>query len=135
MTIFDAGTRDVCATRRMPTNTPLQSLVMLNDPQYVEAARKLGERILREGGATGESRAKWAYREVTGKEPTAEQLTLLLDLIADQRTFFTSGSSDAAALLKVGESQADPALDAIETATFAALAQALLNLDTNITLR
>ena len=135
MMIFDAGTRDVCASRRQATNTPLQPLVMLNDPQYVEAARKLGELILIKGGSSDEARAKWAYREVTGKLPTSEQLPILLGLVADQREFFKSKSSDAAALLKVGESKSDPALDPTESATFAMLAQALLNLDANITLR
>ena len=135
MTLFDTSTREVCSTRRMVTNTPLQALVLLNDPQFVEAARKLGERILKQGGATDESRAKWAYREVIGKPPTSEQLVLLTEVITLQRGYFQSKSSDAAALLKVGDSPPDPALDKIEAATFAALAQALLNLDANITLR
>lgn len=135
MTLFDTTTREVCSTRRVPTNTPLQALVMLNDPQFVEAARKLGERIMKEGGATDDTRAKWAYRHVIGTEPTSEQLPLLLELITQQRGFFASKSSDADALLKVGDSRTDPALDKTEAATFAALALALLNLDANITLR
>ncbi len=129
MMIFDTTTRDVCAARRQVTNTPLQPLVMLNDPQFVEAARKLGERILKNGGETDESRAHWAYREVTGKAPTSQQLPMLLDLISEQREFFKAKTSDATALLKVGESKADASLDPIESATFAMLAQALLNLD------
>ena len=135
MTLFDTSAHEVCSTRRMVTNTPLQALVMLNDPQFVEAARKLGERIMKEGGATDETRAKWAYRHVIGTEPTSEQLPLLHELITQQRGFFASKSSDAEALLKVGDSPADPALDKTELATFTALAQALLNLDANITLR
>jgi len=135
MMIFDATTRDVCATRRQVTNTPLQPLVMLNDPQFVEAARKLGERILKSGGSTDEARVKWSYREVLGKSPAPAQLAILLDLVNEQRGFFKSKPTDAAALLKVGESKSDPALDSVEAATFAALAQSLLNLDANITLR
>jgi hypothetical protein len=135
MMIFDATTRDVCATRRQTTNTPLQPLVTLNDPQFVEAARKLGERILKHGGPTDESRAMWAYREATGKTPTSGQLAILLEIITGQRESFASKSSDADALLKVGESKPDPALDMIEAATFAMLAQALINLDAHITLR
>jgi putative heme-binding domain-containing protein len=107
----------------MVTNTPLQALVMLNDPQFVEAARKLGERIMKEGGATDDTRAKWAYRQVIGSQLTSEQLPLLLELITQQRGFFASKSSDADALLKVGGSPADPALDKTEAATFARLAQ------------
>ena len=135
MMIFDTSTREVCSTRRQATNTPLQPLVMLNDPQFVEAARKLGERILKLGGTTDEARAKWAFREVIGTPPTPEQAALLTELVTEQRGFFASKSSDAAALLKIGDSPADPALDPAEAATFATLAQALLNLDANITLR
>ena len=129
MMIFDTGTRDVCAARRQTTNTLLQPLVMLNDPQFVEAARKLGERIQVHGGETDEARANWAFREVIGKPPTSEQLPLLVNLISEQREFFKSKSSDAEALLKIGDSPADPALNPTESATFAMLAQALLNLD------
>ena len=135
MTLFDAGTREVCTTRRMPTNTPLQALVMLNDPQFVEAARKLAERIMKEGGTTDETRAKWAYRHVIGTAPSSGQLPILTELTSQQRGFFTTKSSDAEALLKVGDSPADPALDKTELATFTALAQVLLNLDSHITLR
>ena len=135
MTLFDTTTREVCSTSRTVTNTPLQALVMLNDPQFVEAARKLAERVLKEGGATDESRVKWAYRHVIGTEPSSEQIPILLELTTQQRGFFTSKSSDAEALLKVGDSPADPALDKTELAAFTALAQALLNLDSNITLR
>ncbi len=135
MTLFDTSTREVCSTRRMPTNTPLQALVMLNDPQFVEAARKLSERIIQHGGTTDQARAKWAYREVIGKEPNQEQVNLLTELITEQRDCFTTKSSDAEALLKIGDSPADPKLDKTEIATFTTLAQAILNLDANITLR
>ncbi|MFN4942539.1 MAG: hypothetical protein ACK5G9_01960, partial [Akkermansiaceae bacterium] len=77
----------------------------------------------------------WAYREVIGSAPTQEQVKLLTELITEQRGFFTSKSSDAEALLKIGDSPADPKLDKTEIATFTTLAQALLNLDANITLR
>jgi hypothetical protein len=135
MTLFDTSTREVCSTRRMPTNTPLQALVMLNDPQFIEAARKLSERMIRDGGTTDVARATWAYREVIGSAPTQEQVKLLTELITEQRGFFTSKSSDAEALLKIGDSPADPKLEKTEIATFTTLAQALLNLDANITLR
>ena len=135
MILFDAGTREVCSTKRTPTNTPLQALVLLNDPQFVEAARKLAERIMKEGGATDATRAQWAYRHVIGTAASSKQLSILLELINQQRGFFASKSSDADALLKAGDSPADPALDKTEIATFTALAQALINLDTHITLR
>lgn len=135
MTLFDTSTREVCSTRRLTTNTPLQALVMLNDPQFVEAARKLSERIIQLGGTTDEARATWAFREVIGTAPSPEQVKLLTELITEQRGFFTTKSSDADALLKTGDAPADPKLDKTEIATFTTLAQALLNLDSNITLR
>ena len=135
MIAFDAGTRDVCATRRQSTNTPLQALVLLNDVQFVEAARKLGERILKHGGGDDTSRTSWAWHEVIGKPPTTGQLDILLDLVREQRPLFQADPENARALLKSGDSPADPALDPVEAATFTILAQALLNLDAHITLR
>jgi hypothetical protein len=135
MVSFDTSTRETCSTRRMTTNTPLQALVMLNDPQFVEAARKLAERILKNGGTTDEARVEWAYREVIGQKPTAEQVALLTEILTEQRHMFTTQSSNAEALLKIGDSPTDPTLDKTELATFTTLAQALLNLDANITLR
>jgi hypothetical protein len=135
MILFDSATREFCSTRRTATNTPLQALVLLNDPQFVEAARKLAERIMKEGGSTDESRVKWTYRIVTGKPPTNEQLPILLELITQQRAIFASKSSDVATLLRIGDSLADSSLDPTELATFTALSQALLNSDAYITLR
>ena len=90
---------------------------------------------MKEGGATDETRVKWAYRHVIGTAPSSEQLPILTELTAQQREVFATKSSDAEAFLKVGNSPADPALDKTELATFTALAQALLNLDSHITLR
>jgi hypothetical protein len=135
MMAFDAGTRDVCSTRRQTTNTPLQALVLLNDVQFVEAARKLGERTLQNGGSDDESRASWAWREVIGKNPNSNQIAILLDMIREQRALYQAKPDDAVALLKSGNSPADPSLDPIEAATYTILAQALLNLDAHITLR
>lgn len=135
MVSFDTSTRETCSTRRMTTNTPLQALVMLNDPQFVEAARKLAERILKNGGTTDESRVTWAYREVIGNAPTTEQVALLTEILTEQRNMFTTQSSNAEALLKIGDSPTDPTLAKTELATYTTLAQALLNLDANITLR
>lgn len=135
MIALDAATRDVCATRRQVTNTPLQALVLLNDVQFVEAARKLGERILELGGSNDESRVIWAWREVIGTTPSQDQRALLMELVREQREIFKTAPQNATALLKMGEAPANPALDPIESATFTVLAQTLINMDAAITLR
>lgn len=135
MMVFDSTTRDTCAVKRQSTNTPLQPLVLLNDPQFVEAARALGERMLKEGGATDEARLKWAFREVTGRQPTDKELPVLNELYRTQRESFTQDTEGAAKLLNVGQMKSDPGLPPIEVATATTVASALFNLDASITLR
>ncbi len=135
MLVFDAATRDTCSAKRQTTNTPLQPLVLLNDPQFVEAARALGQRMLKEGGATDESKAKWAFREVTGRQPTDRELPVLLDLYKSQRDSFTADPAGAAKLLAVGQTPADKNLPPIEAAAATTVASALFNLDASISLR
>jgi hypothetical protein len=135
MMAFDTPTRDTCSTRRIPTNTPLQPLVLMNDPQFVEAARALGERMLREGGASPEAQLDWLFREVAGREPKAAERPILRALWEEQRAIFSESPEGAAALLKVGAKPADKALPAIDLAAAAATATALFNLDASIVLR
>ncbi len=135
MMVFDAATRDTCSAKRQSTNTPLQPLVLLNDPQFVEAARALGERMLKEGGATDEERVKWAYREVTGRNAGPKEIPVLLELYKGQRDSFTADPAGAAKLLAIGQIKPDPALQPIEAAAAATVASALFNLDASITLR
>jgi hypothetical protein len=135
MMVFDSATRDTCSVKRQSTNTPLQPLVLLNDPQFVEAARALGQRMLKEGGETDESRARWAFREVTGRQPTVTELPVLLELYRTQRDSFTQDPAGAAKLLNVGQIKSDPELPTIEVATATTVASALFNLDASITLR
>ena len=83
MMIFDVAKRDVCVARRQVTNTPLQALVLLNDPQFVEAARALAERVLAEGGRSEDERITFAFRLLTGRRPTRPELSTLRRLQAD----------------------------------------------------
>lgn len=135
MMVFDAATRDTCSARRQTTNTPLQPLVLLNDPQFVEAARSLGERMLREGGSTDEERVKWAYREVTGRAAGEKELPLLKALYQEQREVFTKDPEGAGKLLAVGQLSADKNFAQIEVAAATTVASALFNLDASITVR
>ncbi|WP_395088159.1 DUF1553 domain-containing protein [Armatimonas sp.] len=132
MMAFDASGREVCTARRQNTSTPLQALVLLNDPQFVEAARVLGEKIVRDGGTTDTQRVVFAFRTLATRFPTPTEARLLEQLYATERQLFTADPASAAKLLTVGEKKTDPALNPIEVACATAVAQAILNLDTTI---
>ncbi|MFN3648313.1 MAG: DUF1553 domain-containing protein [Armatimonadota bacterium] len=132
MIAFDAASREVCVARRSRTNTPLQALVLLNDPQFVEAARVLGEAAVKEGGASPEERVRFTFRRLASRQPSAEELRLLTQLYEKQRDFFRQAPAEAEKLLKIGERKPDPALPAVEVAAAAVLAQTVLNLDATI---
>jgi hypothetical protein len=134
LTAFDAPSREICVVRRPRTNTPLQALVLLNDPTFVEAARALAERALRASSADGERLAA-AFRRVTGRRPAAEERQVLEQLLAEQRRLFGGDPGGAARLLAVGESSRDASLDAVEHAAWTMVAGAILNLDEAVTKR
>jgi len=117
MAIFDAPTRETCTVIRSNTNTPLQALVLMNEPQYVEAARAFGRRMIAEGG---ENRMGYGFRIATGREPTAEELSLLTAAL--EKHSLRYGKDPAAAKLLVGEENP-------ELAAYTMLASILLNLD------
>ncbi len=81
MNVFDAPDREVCIVRRSTTNTPLQALTLLNDPIFVEAARKLAERSIHEGGAAPEARLALAFRLATGRAPDQPELRILRTIL------------------------------------------------------
>jgi hypothetical protein len=130
---FDAPDRETCTVRRARTNTPLQALVLLNDPTYVEASRKLAERILQEGGASLDQRITFAFRTVLGRLPKPRELAVLQDIHAKQLQRFTADEAAAIKLLSVGESKRNEQLPPTELATWATLASVLLNLDETVT--
>jgi hypothetical protein len=129
MLAFDAADRSVCSARRQSTSTPLQALALLDDPQMVEAARFLGERMLKEGGTTPSERAAWAFRTVTGRKPGEKELALLVRLLEEQEAEFGKDPKGAEKLLAVGDRPSDPKLDKVELAAAATLALAILNHD------
>ncbi len=135
MLAFDVPNRDVCSVSRQRTNTPLQPLVTLNDPQFVEAARGMAIRMIREGGPDFASRATWLFRETLGREPAPEELRLLTELHAEQGGIFALRPEGAAAFLKVGDLAAPADISAADLAAATVVASALLNLDETITLR
>ena len=94
MLTFDATTREVCAVKRQTTATPLQALVLLNDPQYVEAARGLARRALHEGGSTLADRVVFLFRTTTGRRPGPREIKTLESLYREQYDEFRAGRSD-----------------------------------------
>ncbi|MBI1368520.1 MAG: DUF1553 domain-containing protein [Planctomycetes bacterium] len=130
---FDAPEREYCVVRRSRTNTPLAALVVLNDPQFIEAARMLGQRMMLEGGATDGARLSYGYELATAHKPTAAELSTLQQLLDAQRADFKADPSGAQQLLAVGDMKPDARLDPVELAAFATAGRAILNLDQTIT--
>ena len=133
MQAFDAPSREVCVLNRAKTNTPLAALVLMNDPTFVEASRKLAGRVLRYGGATTESRLTLLYRLVCGRRPTIHELGLLRGGLAELQASFREEPEEALRLLTVGESPRADEFDSVEMAAYASLANAVLGMDEAIT--
>jgi len=129
MMTFDAPTREKCTGSRSRTNTPLQALVTLNDPQFVEAARAFAERIIREGGPSAKDRVRFAVRVALGRTATDKEVTLLAKLATVQAARFTDDPKKADTLLKVGESPRDVKIPLVEHAAWTTVANVILNLD------
>lgn len=133
LVLFDAPNREACVMRRPRTNTPLQALNLLNDVQYVEAARKMAERLIRQGGAEPADKVRFGFKLVASREPRPSELTILLDLYDWQRRYFEENPQAAESLLSVGESPRDGQLPVVELAAWSMVCNALMNLDETIT--
>jgi hypothetical protein len=129
---FDAPDRETCTVRRARTNTPLQALVLLNDPTYVEAARKLAERLMAQAGSTDE-RIALAFRLVLARRPKPNELAVLRKVYEGQLAVYRANRDAAVALLSVGESPRNETLDTAELAAWATVSSVLLNLDEAVT--
>jgi hypothetical protein len=126
---FDAAERLSCTVKRQRTSTPLQALVLLNDPQYLEASRALAERMIREGGATGAGRIAYGFRLLTGRRPDEEEITLLETLRAGEAAAFAREPRAAHAFLAAGEGRATGRQAPAETAALAVVASTMMNFD------
>jgi hypothetical protein len=133
MTTFDAPDRETCTIRRARTNTPLQALVLMNDPTYLEAARKLAERALKEGGDTDATRLTYVFRLCVARDPRPAESTVLLKVLAQAKQTFVAAPQSAEKLLAVGDAPRDPKLDVKELAAWTTLANVVLSLDETIT--
>jgi hypothetical protein len=131
MATFDAPSREVCTIRRPRTNTPLQALVTLNDPAYVEAAQALARRMVREGGSTDADRATHGFRLVLARRPTPAETDRLIGLHHDVREDFLKTPDDAEKMATdpLGPVPGDFPADTAELAAWTAVANVILNLD------
>ena len=124
---FDAPTREECTARRLPSNTPTQALVLLNDPTFVEAARGLAERAMR-ASAADDDRLSFLWRQAVSREPDAMEQTLLQGLLERRREEAAANPEAAEALLGVGIAPLDASLEPKELAAWTAVARSVLNL-------
>jgi len=130
---FDAPSYEYCVALRSRTNTPLQALTTLNDPQFVEAARVLAQRILTEGGADTKARIAFALRLCLARPAQDKELEYLSELYTAQHEKFAADTATAEALIKNGRANVPTGLDTIDFATWTWLANVLLNLDETMT--
>ena len=133
MLIFDAPTREYCVVRRPRTNTPLQALAMMNDPQVVEASRAFAQRMLTEGGKDAEARLGYGFRLATGRKPLKDESKILLGVLNQQIADYQKDEEAAKKLLGVGAFKPKAELDRAELAGWTMVANTILNLDETIT--
>jgi hypothetical protein len=129
MATFDAPSRNVCALKRPRTNTPLQALVTLNDPCYVEAAQALARRMCKEGGATAEAKAAYGFRTCLARPPTGDELRRLVSVYEAAKSRYSADSAAALAMATEPLGKLPDDMDASEAAAWTVVGNVLLNLD------
>lgn len=130
---FDAAGREACVVRDSRTNTPLQALDLMNDVTYLEASRKLAERVMKERRASADERIALAFRLAVSRAPAPREASLLRDALEGYLAEYKANPDAAAKYLQQGESPRDLELDARELAAYSALASLILNMDETIT--
>jgi len=133
MSTFDAPSRESCTVRRERTNTPLQMLLLMNDPQYVEAARALAQRTMNEAGKSPEDRIAYMFRLCTARRPTAEETEQLQSLYEEAYADFQAQEEAAAKLTTVGETPPPADMQRRELAAWTMVANLVLCLDEVVT--
>jgi hypothetical protein len=133
MISFDAPDRETCTIRRGRTNTPLQALVLLNDPTYVEAARRLGNEVLRAPLHSDQDRLSWLWNRVLQRSPEPREMDWLLPFLREARESFQGDGARASALVRVGDSDNRVDVSTTEHASWTTVASILMNLDEFLT--
>ena len=129
MATFDAPSREICSVRRNRTNTPLQALVTMNDPVYVEAAQALARRMAKDGGATAADKARHGFRLVLSRPPSDNEVAKLVKLHADTAAEFAKDKAKATSLATDPLGPLPEGADAVNLAAWTTVANVLLNLD------
>jgi len=129
---FDAPTREECTINRVTSNTPLQALVLLNDPTYVEAARVFAANILKQRRGLAD-RVDWAIERALDRQPTKEERRILEELYRSSLAEFRRAPADATSFVHTGEAPVPEDLKAAEFAAMTTVARAILNLHEMIT--
>lgn len=129
MSTFDAPSREVCAVRREQTNTPLQALLLMNDPQYVEAARHYAVRILSESGLDVRQRVAWAFERALARTPSPQEIAQLVAVYQDFSVTYRADRDAAEALISIGESAPDTRYEPSELAAWTMVSNVIFNLD------
>lgn len=133
---FDAAKRENCTVTRAYTTTPLQALTLLNDPVYVECAKMLGQRMLKDKEVGREKddtkRLVYGFRLCTSRKPTDQELDILKKHLTEQRDYYKSEPELAKKFIGVGDAKVDEKIDAVEAAAWASVGSVLLNLDATI---
>jgi hypothetical protein len=133
MMTFDAAGREACTVRETRTNTPLQALTLMNDVTFVEAARVLAQRVLKEATATPEARITMAFRLATGRRPSPRELEILVASLQQYLVRYQNDRTAAEELTRSGEAPLDTSIDQRELAAYTAVASLILNLDETLT--
>nr|MBI1228727.1 DUF1553 domain-containing protein [Cytophagales bacterium] len=127
MTTFDVPGREDCMVQRQETNTPLQPLVLMNDPQIIEASRVLAEKMQKEGGIQLEDQLVYGFRRVTGRKPTEMEVQIFKEMFSEELLRFRENKSDIEALVQVGASKVDQGLPLDKTAALTMVANLMFN--------
>jgi hypothetical protein len=129
MATFDAPNREVCTVRRGRTNTPLQALVTLNDPVFVEAAQALARRVVSAGGSTSADRAKYAFRICLSRPPHDVELSRLVQLYERSLARFGQSPEEAKRMATDPLGDAPAEMNVAELAAWTVVGNVMLNLD------
>ena len=135
MLVFDVPDRSVCRVRRSNTSTPLQALVMLNDPQYLEAARVTAESLIAGTDKQPQQQVSRAFYMITGRQPSQQEADYLVSFYQEELQRFSANKQDVLAYLSIGEAEADSEEDGVQLSALSTVISGIMNTSDAYTLR